>query len=182
MLYPLFLLLAAIEMLAELRISIRNSTRLSKKGAIEIDPWILPLMAFLYVLMFVGSLLEYLLIPKAISLVWALLFGGLFLLAKSLKFWAVAALGPFWTMKLLVLPGSSVVTAGPYRWIRHPNYSAVLLEIAGITLLGKSYLTFCVVFLSFSIILYHRIRSEEDALRKHTDYADQLVSKGRFLP
>ena len=181
MLYPIFLLIGAVEMLWESRIASRNSRALIEKGAINIAPGILPVMIFLYALLFIGSLVEYFLIPKEVPLWWFLLFVALYLCAKALKYWAVSTLGSYWTMKVLILPGSKVVTSGPYRWIRHPNYDAVLLEIAAIALAGKSWITFALVFASFSFVLYHRIRCEERALAEHTDYSHEMMTKGRLL-
>jgi methyltransferase len=181
MFYPIFLLIGAIEMLWESRIASRNSRALMEKGAIDVAPGILPVMVTLYALLFVGSFVEYFLFPKEVPVWWFLLFLALYVCAKALKYWAVSALGPYWTMKVLIIPGSKVVTSGPYRWIRHPNYDAVLLEIAAIALAGKSWITFTLIFASFSFVLYHRIRSEERALAEHTNYSHEMMSKGRLL-
>lgn len=107
---------------------------------------------------------------------------SVFVVAKILKFWAIRSLGKYWTMKVLILPGSHVVTQGPYRYIKHPNYMAVLLEIAAIALAGKSIITFLIIFSLFSWILYYRVVSEEQALLQHTDYSQSMISKRRFIP
>src|SRR5262249_3304919 len=132
MFYPAFLLVAALEMLWESYISSRNSARLLQRGAIEIQPGVFPIMVLLYVLLFAGSLIEFQVMHRVVSSNWIVLFCGLFLLAKALKLWAVSSLGSFWTMKVLILPGSKTIKIGPYRWLRHPNYLAVLVEIAAI--------------------------------------------------
>ena len=182
MFYLLFLVVTALEMLFEVRISIRNSAALIRRGAIEIGPAVLPVMTMMYIVMYMGSVVEFLLSHPVLPLWWLLLFLMIFVLAKGLKFWAVSTLGEYWTMKLLILPESKVVTAGPYRWVRHPNYIAVLLEIAATTLLGKCFVTFGVVFFSFLVVLRYRIRLEEEGLLSHTDYAAGMTSKRRFLP
>lgn len=168
-------------MMWEALVASRNSANLLRNGAVEIAPWILPFMVLLFVLLFVGSFVEYLLVPKNLSLWWFGSFVVLFCLAKGLKYWAVSALGSYWTMKVLVIPGSQVVTKGPYKWIRHPNYVAVLLEIAAIALAGKSFIAFVVIFASFLVVLYYRIQCEEKALAIHTDYHQKMMAKGRFL-
>ncbi len=182
MVYQIFLLLNAFEMLLESWISTRNSKELLRRGAVEIAPRLLPLMAGTYALMYVGSWMEYVLIPRRIEIVWAISFGLLFLLAKLLKFWAISSLGSFWTMRVLVVPETQVVIRGPYRWIRHPNYVAVLMEIAATTLLGKSFITMAVVLTAFSIVLYFRIKEEENALKQLTDYSEHMIPRNRFLP
>jgi len=182
MLYPLFLLVTALEMLWETRISSRNSIALKQKGAVEISPSILWVLVVMYIVMYIGSFLEYEVAPKEIAGSWALIFGGIFLSAKGLKFWAVGTLGPFWTMRVLILPQGSVVTSGPYRFIRHPNYVAVWMEVAAIPLLGKSFVTFLIVFLWCAAVLFFRIKREEEALMKLTDYSEAMKSKKRFFP
>src|SRR5690348_13968978 len=98
MLYPFFLLFAALEMLCEAFISLRNSRRLLAQGAVEVEPQILPVMILLYVLMYPACLLEYFFLRQSLQQSWVIIFGVLFLFAKALKFWAVSALGKFWTM------------------------------------------------------------------------------------
>jgi methyltransferase len=182
MFYYYFLLFSFLEILGEVWISARNSRSLLQKGAIEIAPLLLPIMALLYGIMYFGSLAEYTLIPKDIPLGWVITFFILFLLAKILKFWAISSLGPLWTMRVLILPESNVITSGPYRWIKHPNYMAVLMEIAATTLLGKCFYTFALVIALFSVTLVFRIRREEEALRQYTDYKRQMELRNRFIP
>jgi methyltransferase len=182
MFYIYFLVFNVLEMLGEYWISARNSRTLLQKGAVEIAPFLLPVMATLYGVMYFGGLAEHLFFRREVSPAWAISFGVLFCLAKALKFWAIASLGSFWTMRVLILPKSSVVTAGPYRWIRHPNYVAVLMEIAATTLIGKCFYTFAVVIILFSVTLVSRIQYEERALKEYTDYSDQMGVRHRFLP
>jgi methyltransferase len=182
MLYVYFLIFNAAEMLVESWISARNSRELLQKGAVEIAPHLFPVMAILYGVMYFGGLAEHLFFRREISLAWAFSFGILFCLAKALKFWAIASLGSFWTMRVLILPESRVVTGGPYRWIRHPNYIAVLMEIAATTLIGKCFYTFGIVIILFSVTLVFRIQYEERALKEYTDYSDQMAIRHRFLP
>lgn len=180
-LFPAFLLLSLVELIFEVRLSRRNSAALVKQGAVEAAPATLPIMTGLYVLMYIGALAEYIYMKREIPWVWFSGFVALYLAAKALKFWAVSSLGPCWTMKVLVVPGSKAVTTGPYRWIRHPNYWAVLMEIAGTTLPGKALWTCALVLALFCGVLYYRIRSEENALAGHTDYSKSMAGKRRFF-
>jgi methyltransferase len=139
-------------------------------------------MAFLYIALYFGSALEYFFVPKEISFGYGIAMFSVLLVAKALKLWAVRSLGKYWTMRVLIVPGSHTVTQGPYRYIKHPNYLAVLLEIAAIALAGKSIITFLIIFSLFSWILYYRVVSEEKALLQHTDYSQSMISKRRFIP
>jgi methyltransferase len=180
--YPAFVLFILVESLVEAAISRKNSAALIARGAVDIAPYIFPLMVLLYILQFAGSVFEYYKAAKEVSLTWLVVFGAIVLAAKGLKFWAVSALGPFWTMKVLIVPGSQTVTSGPYRWIRHPNYIAVVTEIIALPLMGKAYLTAICVIVVFSCLLVLRIRAEEQALMQYTDYSKTMAAKRRFIP
>lgn len=181
-LFPAFLLFTLIELIFEVKLSNRNSRKLQQQGAVEVCHGTLPLMTALYVLMYVGAVFEFFYFKRDVSTTWFAGFVAIYAAAKALKFWAVASLGPFWTMRVLVVPGAKAVVTGPYRWIRHPNYVAVLMEIAGTTLPGKAVWTCLTVLVLFCIVLYHRIRREEEALTGHTDYSGSMSGKRRFVP
>jgi methyltransferase len=88
----------------------------------------------------------------------------LFAAAKALKYWAIATLGPRWTFRVLVPPGSARTLTGPYRFMRHPNYVGVGGELAGFALLAQSYVTGTLALLAFGLLMLARIRVEERAL------------------
>ena len=87
-----------------------------------------------------------------------------FALAKSLKIWAIAALGRCWTFRVIVVPGMPLVTSGPYRWIRHPNYLAVAGELAGVAMMMGALVTGPLGTAAFLLLVARRIRVEEDAI------------------
>jgi methyltransferase len=180
--YPAFVLFILVESLVEAAISRKNSSALIAKGAIDVAPYLLPLMVLLYIFQFAGSVFEYYKAARVVSLSWLILFGLIVLAAKALKFWAISSLGSFWTMKVLIVPGSQAVTTGPYRWIRHPNYIAVVTESLALPIMGKAYLTTVGVALVFSCLLFLRIRAEEQALMQFTDYSKTMATKRRFIP
>lgn len=182
LIYPIFVLFILAESFVEAAISRRNSAALISKGAIDVAPYLLPLMVLLYVFQFAGSLFEYFTSSREITFTWLAVFGTLVLAAKALKFWAISALGSFWTMKVLVIPGSQSVSSGPYRWIRHPNYIAVVTEILALPLMGKAYVTAASVTVVFACLLFLRIRAEERALMHYTDYSKTMATKRRFIP
>jgi methyltransferase len=89
---------------------------------------------------------------------------GVFLAAKALKYWAIAALGARWTFRVLVPPGSSRISRGPYRWISHPNYVAVAFELAGVALAMHAWLSGPLAVAGFGLLMLRRVRVEEKAL------------------
>jgi methyltransferase len=84
--------------------------------------------------------------------------------AKALKFWAIAHLGALWTFKVLVVPGTPLVTSGPYRYVRHPNYIAVMGEIVAIAVALQAPIAGSAGAVAFGWLLTRRIRVEERAL------------------
>jgi methyltransferase len=78
-----------------------------------------------------------------------------------LKFWAIASLGTRWTYKVLVIPALPLVTTGPYTWMRHPNYVAVLGELIAMALMTHARITGPLGTLFFGWLLLRRIAAEE---------------------
>jgi methyltransferase len=89
---------------------------------------------------------------------------AVFALAKALKYWAIASLGPRWTFRVLVPPGSTRTVRGPYRWIAHPNYVAVAGELAGVALASHAVFTGPLAVAGFGWLMLRRISIEEKAL------------------
>jgi methyltransferase len=87
-----------------------------------------------------------------------------FLFAKALKYWAIRSLGMRWTFRVLVPPGAPRTSRGPYRWIAHPNYIAVALELTGVALAMHARATGPIAVLLFGLLMARRIRVEEKAL------------------
>jgi methyltransferase len=97
----------------------------------------------------------------------ALLAGAaVFLIAKALKWWAIVSLGTFWTFRVIVVPGARLVAAGPYRWLRHPNYAGVLGELAGVALMTAAPVSGLAGIATFGWLVIRRVAVEERALRE----------------
>jgi methyltransferase len=90
----------------------------------------------------------------------------LFVAAKLLKWWAILSLGAFWTFRVIVVPGARLVAAGPYRWLRHPNYVGVIGELAGVALMTGALLSGVAGIATFGWLLVRRMSVEEQALRE----------------
>jgi methyltransferase len=88
----------------------------------------------------------------------------LLVLAKAVKFWAIASLGKRWTYRVLVVPGAPLVASGPYRLMRHPNYVGVIGELIAMALLSGARVTGPLALIGFGYLLVQRIGAEERAL------------------
>jgi methyltransferase len=152
-------LLVAAQRLGELVYARRNESRLRTRGAVESGARHYPLFILLH-----GAwlLAVFLLIPVDQVPSWPLL--GLFLLLQAARVWVVATLGPYWTTRVLSLPGAPLVRRGPYRWVQHPNYLIVTAEIAVLPLAFGAWWIAIAFSLANALLLYHRIGVEEQAL------------------
>jgi methyltransferase len=92
---------------------------------------------------------------------WLLLFAA----AEALRYWAIGTLGSRWNTRILVIPGLSPISRGPYRWLRHPNYVAVVIELAALPLVFGAWRTALVVgAANLALLLGVRIPAEMRAL------------------
>lgn len=102
---------------------------------------------------------------------------GLLLLLQGGRYWCITSLGEQWNTRILLVPAAPVQRRGPYRWLRHPNYLIVTLEFLLLPLLLRAPLTFLFFFPLNLILLRQRIRLEETALRRFSDYAVQFPQR-----
>ena len=164
----LLAVLAFLPMLAEAALSRRNERRLRDLGAFEPQDDVYPAMQVVYPSCFVAMIVESWLQRRGFTGTAPI---GLIVFAagKLVKYWAIYTLGPRWTFRVLVPPGSGRTLAGPYRFMRHPNYLGVLGELAGFALLSGAYWTGAASVAAFAVLLRARIRVEERALGLRAD-------------
>jgi len=105
---------------------------------------------------------------------------GLLAAAQILRIWAILALGRHWNTRILVLPQMTLVTRGPYRFIRHPNYVAIIIELIAIPAMCGAYVTAVIFSLANAWILARRIPQEEQALQQSS--GNVLPPVPRFFP
>jgi methyltransferase len=143
--------------------SYRNERALRARGASEPAGDVYRAMAAAYPLALFAPFASALRDGPASIPIWV---AGLaaFLAAKSLKFWAIHSLGDRWTFRVLVVPGAALVTSGPYRFLRHPNYLAVAGEIAGVATMCAAPAIGIVALAGFGALMWRRIVIEERAL------------------
>jgi methyltransferase len=163
-LWILSLLIAGfLPMLFEARRSVANERALRAAGAIEPADDVYSLMQVAYPLCFLAMVVEAW--ARGTSVGATALAGSLvFISAKALKYWAIGTLGDRWTFRVLVPPGSARTVRGPYRILRHPNYVAVVGELAGFALLARAPVAGALSLAAFGALLVARVRVEERAL------------------
>ena len=154
----LLLGLVTAERIAELYLSRRNTSALLAKGAVEFAPEHYPAIVLMHAL-WLASLWIFG-ATRTINPAWL----AVFLSLQVLRVWTLMTLGPRWTTRIIVLPGSALVSNGPYRIVSHPNYLVVVGEIAALPLcLGLPWIA--LIFSGANAILLSiRIRAENAAL------------------
>ena len=140
-----------------------NERQLRARGAIEPDGDVIDAMRFAYPGAFVAMGIEGALSGPAPANV---LMGGLALfgIAKALKVWAISSLGGRWSYRVLIVPGAPLVTSGPYRFISHPNYIAVVGEIVSVALIVWAPITGILSAVGFGWLMIQRMKIEDRAL------------------
>lgn len=156
--------LVLLERLAELELNRRHVRALRARGAVFLGEDGFRLILAGQVLLFVLLPIEVLASPWSAIGWWTLPALALAALAQVLRYWVIMTLGERWSVRVVTLPGAPRITGGPYRFLRHPNYLAVLLETAALPLAFGAFGTFLVAFPVMAVALQRRIRLEERAL------------------
>jgi len=150
-------------MAIEAAVAVRHDRALRALGAIEAPGDVFRAMQIAYPATFLVMLAEGAWRGVRVDTV-ASAGAWLFILAKALKYWAIASLGSRWTFRVLVPPGSQRIVRGPYRWIAHPNYVAVALELTGVALAMHAWIAGPIGVAGFGYLMWRRVRIEEKAL------------------
>jgi methyltransferase len=156
-------LIICIPMLAETALAARHDRALRASGAVEPRDDVFPIMRVSYPASFLAMLAEGL--ARGVHADALVAAGALvFVAAKALKYWAIATLGPRWTFRVLVPPGSTPTRRGPYRWFSHPNYIGVAGELLGVALAMHAAISGPIAVVGFSLLMLQRVKVEERAL------------------
>lgn len=167
---PWIALLGAIvcERIAELVLSTTHARALLSRGGVEHGKGHYPAMVALHTAFLAGCLLEPWLAHRAFApaLGWPML--GLALAAQAVRWWAIGTLGVHWNTRVIVLPGALRIRGGPYRFLPHPNYVAVVVEGIALPLVHGAWVTAIVFSVLNAWLLTVRIRTEDRALAELT--------------
>jgi methyltransferase len=162
--YTLLVLAVAAERVVELVVARRNAAWTLARAGVEHGRGHYPVMVALHTALLAGCLIEVAIGDRRFvpALGWSML--GIVVLAQALRWWCIRTLGPYWNTRVIVVPGARLVRAGPYRFARHPNYVAVVAEIAALPLVHSAWLTAIVLTAANAVLMGVRVRCENTAL------------------
>lgn len=180
--YTSLVAMVAVMRLIELAISRRNIARLEARGAIEVGQSLYPWMVTVHTLLLVACVAEVWLLHRPFIRPIAFVSLGLLVAAAALRIWVMVTLGERWSTRVVVLPEIDPVTGGPFRRMRHPNYLAVVVEIAALPMVHTAWLTAVVFSLANALVLSSRVKTEEKALAESGSYLKDMGDRPRFLP
>ena len=162
--YYLLILAIGIERLAELIVSKRNARWAFAHGGEEFGHNHYPVMVTVHAALLLGCVVEVWALhrPFIAWLGWPML--ALVALSQALRWWCVRTLGPRWNTLVIVVPQAPLVRRGPYRWLHHPNYVAVVVEGVALPLVHTAWVTAACFTLANALLLTVRIRVENAAL------------------
>lgn len=166
-----------LQRLLELHLANRNRQISLASGAQEYGASHYPLIVLLHVFWFVGWLYEALVYGPNLNPLW-IFFSSLFVIAQGLRYWAIISLGIAWNTRILIIPGAPPIKRGPYRFIAHPNYLAVAIELFCLPMIFGAWITASMATLFNAIILLRiRIPTERRALNFLQIQSNEKVRK-----
>ena len=179
-----FALLFAVGLgrLVEIQLSARNQRRLAAQGAAKVREPHFPWMVLLHAGVLISAALEVLLLRRPLIPALALPMGVLFVLANALRWWVIATLAVHWNVQVMDSTQLGIVAHGPYRWIRHPNYVSVIVELIALPLIHTAWLTAVWASACNLWVLRRRLEVEERILSADPTYRTRMAMKPRFLP
>ncbi|MEV0371315.1 isoprenylcysteine carboxyl methyltransferase family protein [Streptomyces sp. NPDC050636] len=162
--YAVLLMAVAAERVVELLVARRNARWSLARGAVETGRRHYPAMVALHTALLAGCLGESWAADRPFDAVLGWTMTGVVAAAQALRWWCIRTLGPRWNTRVLVVPGLPLVSGGPYRWMSHPNYVAVVAEGLALPLVRGAWLTALLFGVLNAGLLTVRIRCENQAL------------------
>jgi len=176
------LLVVGLLRLVELQISRRHQREMVARGATKVnDPRFL-WMVLVHTGVLVGAAVEVVFLHRPFIPLLAAICFVVFLAANGVRWWVIRTLGEHWNAQVVDSTGLGVVTTGPFRYVRHPNYAAVFVEMLTLPLIHTAWITALAGSLAHIVVLSQRLSTEERILFSDAHYRAAMAGKPRFLP
>lgn len=161
-----FICVIIVQRIGELVIAKRNEQVMKKRGGIEVGEEHYFLFIVLHVSFFISLLIETYVREAGFATILAGLLWGLFLFTQLLRIWSIKSLGNYWNTKIIIIPHEERITTGPYKFLNHPNYLIVGVELFVIPLMVQAYYTALLFPLLHILLMFIRIPAENRALSR----------------
>lgn len=182
--YLYLVLLAAVGVLrlVELQISRRHQQHMMSQGAVRVPEPHFKWMVVVHTAVLIGAALEVIFLRRPFIPILAVTMFAVFIASNLMRLWVVRTMGNLWTVQVMDSARVGIVTTGPFRFIRHPNYTGVILEMISLPLIHTAWITALATSAGYSIVLSLRIQAEERVLMANPEYRAAMGHKARFLP
>jgi len=180
--YVILLVAVGIGRFAELRISRNNQKKMLANGAARVSEPHFQWMVVVHTIVLIGAGLEVIFLRRTLIPALAIPMTILFLLANALRWWVIGTLRSHWNVQVMNSARLGVVSNGPYRWVRHPNYVAVFVELIALPLIYTAWISALVAAVGNGWVLHSRLAVEDQMLLSDAGYRAAMGSKPRFLP
>jgi methyltransferase len=177
-------LLAAVGLgrVVELRISRTNQKDMIARGAARVSEPHFQWMVFVHTAVLIGAAAEVIFLRRPLIPALAIPMTILFLLSNALRWWVIRTLRSHWNVQIVNSAPLGVVSDGPYRWVRHPNYAAVFVELIALPLIYTAWISALVAAIGNGLVLHSRLAVEDQMLLSDASYRAAMGNKPRFLP
>ena len=166
----------------ELRVSRRHQQQMIASGASKVNEPHFRWIVFLHTAVLIGAALEVIFLRRPFIPILAAVMLALFLAGNAVRLWVVRTMGKHWNVQVMNSMGLGVVTGGPFRFVRHPNYAAVFLEMFSLPLIHTAWITALLGCVGYVATISQRIALEESVLLANPAYRTAMAGKRRFLP
>ncbi len=164
MYFAIFIAVLALQRLSELWLARRNAIWIQSQGGYEVGAEHYKWMVLMHIGWFVAMVGEYVFLKPQLPALWSVWLGA-FLLAQIGRYVVIATLGKFWNTRIFIIPGAPKVEQGIYRYVKHPNYWIVRIEIFVAPMIFGLFITAILFSILNYAVLQVRIKTEEEALK-----------------
>ncbi|HYL64502.1 MAG TPA: isoprenylcysteine carboxylmethyltransferase family protein [Candidatus Methylomirabilis sp.] len=176
------LLAVALLRIVELQISRKHRHEMMARGASKVDEPRFRWMVLLHTAVLLGAAAEVVFFHRPFILVLAIPMLAVFLAANGVRWWVIRTLGNHWNVQVVDSTSLGVISSGPFRYVRHPNYAAVFAEMLALPLIHTAWMTAVAGSLAHVAVLSQRLSTEERVLLANPEYRETMAHKPRFLP
>lgn len=180
--YLTLLVIVALLRLVELRISRRHQLVMVSRGAAKVEEPRFRWMVVLHTAVLIGAAVEVVFLKRPFIPPLAAVMFVIFLAANGVRWWVIRTLGEHWNVQVMDSTRLGVISSGPFRFVRHPNYAAVFTEMLALPLIHTTWITALAGTLAHIVVLSQRLSTEERVLFANPDYRAAMGGKPRFLP